>query len=370
MMLPITKIALRRIKNNLYKNLFLVLAVFFSMMMISFFVFFELQMLVTQNPAYQGLPFTEFMDKVRTCMNITIVFLILITFITIRIHCSLKSEENTQIIAVLTSIGATGAQKRKLIFMDIVLLYLPATLLGILAGIIPGIKTGDLFHGVTEATAQAYLLYTSTAIVLAILSVVMIALCNYLPSIQIKRKSVIQAVRKQNVKAAEQKHGYRRSQTYRSQALLKRLAKKSIDYYSKNYNGIAWAFAAAALYPVLGVLLLWNIGNSEVIIDANPHDGFDTSASVLAVVDNMLLFLAVCFLILTIVGLIQAIITARIQAAARRNSACAYLSVGMVRSDVNRMIRYEFISVACRSAVVLIFGVLLIDACFGMALTL
>ncbi len=368
MMLPIAKIALRRIKNNLFKDLFLVLAIFFSMMMISFFVFFELQTLVTQNPAYQELPFTEFMDKVRTCMNITIVFLILITFITIRMHCSRQSEENTQILAVLTSIGATGAQKRKLIFMDIVLLYLPATLLGILIGIIPGIKTGDLFHGVTEVAGRAYLLYASTAIALAVFSVVMILLCNYLPSIQIKRKSVIQAVRKLNVKAAEQKHGYRQSQTYRSQALLKRSAKKSIDYYSKNYNGIALSFATAALYPVLGVLLLRNIGSSEVIIDANPYDGFDTSASVLAVVDNMLLFLAGCFLILTIVGLIQAIITARIQAAARRNSAHAYLSVGMVQSDVNKMIRYEFISVACRSAVVLIFGVLLVNACFGVVL--
>lgn len=368
MMQPITKIALRRIKNNLHKNLFLLLAVFFSMIMISFFVFFELQMLVVQNPAYQELPFTEFMDKVRTCMNMTIVFLILITFVTIRIHCSLKSEENTQILAVLTSIGATGTQKRKLIFIDVVLLYLPATLLGILIGIIPGIKTGNLFYGVTESTVQAYLLYTLVAIVLAILSVAMILLCNFLPSIQVKRKSVIQAVRKQNVKAAEQKHSYRQSQTYRNQSLLKRLAKKSIDYYSKIYYGIALSFATAALYPVLALLLLWNIGNSEVVIDANPYDGFDTSISVLAIVDNMILFLAGCFLILTIVGLIQAIITARIQSTARKNSAYVYLSVGMVQSDVNKMIRYEFISVAFRSVIILIFGVLLVNACFGMAL--
>ena len=42
-MSPITKIALRRIKKNSRKSIFLTVAVLFSMLMISFFIFFELQ---------------------------------------------------------------------------------------------------------------------------------------------------------------------------------------------------------------------------------------------------------------------------------------------------------------------------------------
>ena len=58
-MSPITKIALRRIKKNSRKSIFLTIAVLFSMLMISFFIFFQLQTIAVQNPAYKGLPFTE-----------------------------------------------------------------------------------------------------------------------------------------------------------------------------------------------------------------------------------------------------------------------------------------------------------------------
>lgn len=367
MISPITKIALRRIKNSLHKNLFLMIAVLFSVMMISFFVFFELQTLITQNPAYQALPFTEFMVNVRTYMSITIVFLILITFVNIRIHCGMRSEENTQALAVLTSVGATGAQKRKLILADIMLLYLPPTVLGILIGMIPGIITGTLFQGVLNITVQALAAYALTAIVITAFAFSLILLCNYLPSIQFRRRSVIQSVRQQNVQASEQRHGYRQSKTYRNQALFKRLAKKSIDYYAKAYHGIALAFASAALYPVLAVLLFVNIGNSDIVIDVNPYDSLDTSGAVFEVVNNMLLFLGGCFVVLTVVGMAQAIMIARMQAATRKKSAHVYLSVGMPQEDISKMIRNELLSVTLRSAVILLFEIVLANACFALA---
>ena len=114
-MSPITKIALRRIKKNSRKSIFLTIAVLFSMLMISFFIFFQLQTLAVQNPAYKGLPFTEFMNKVRMSMNVTVVTLVIITFLTVRTYCSMRNEENKEALAVLTSVGATNFQKRKLI---------------------------------------------------------------------------------------------------------------------------------------------------------------------------------------------------------------------------------------------------------------
>ena len=366
-MSPITKIALRRIKKNSRKSIFLTIAVLFSMLMISFFIFFQLQTLAVQNPAYKGLPFTEFMNKVRMSMNVTVVTLVIITFLTVRTYCSMRNEENKEALAVLTSVGATNFQKRKLIATEVVILYLPPTLIGVCLGMIPGVSLGNLFAGGSEIATSSYLSYVLFALMLVIAGMLLISLCYLLPNISFKRRSVIQSVKKQNTEASEQRHGYRQSYTFRSQSLLKRLAKKSIDYYGTVYNKIALSFASSVMYPLLAILLFWNIGNADIVLDTNPYDGIDTTTAVLAVVDKILVFLGLCFLVLTFVGIMQAVFMARMQILARKESAHIYLSIGMPETDIQKMIRLEIKSVLFRSFIYLIFAGVIVSALFGMA---
>ena len=365
-MSPITKIALRRIKKNSRKSIFLTVAVLFSMLMISFFIFFELQTLAVQNPAYKGLPFTEFMNKVRMSMNVTVVTLVIITFLTVRTYCSMRSEENKEALAVLTSVGATNLQKRKLIAAEIAILYLLPTLMGVCLGMIPGVSLGSLFAGGSEISASSYIIHALLALVLVIAGMLLISLCYLFPNISFKRKSVIQSVKKQNAEASEQRYGYRQSNTFRSQSLLKRLAKKSIEYYKAVYNKIALTFASSAMYPLLAILLFWNIANTDIVLDTNPYDGLDTTAAVLAVIDKIIVFMGLCFLALTCVGIMQAIFMARMQFLARKESAHIYLSIGMPETDIKKMIWLELRSVLLKSFVwILAFG-FVVSACFEM----
>ena len=149
--------------------------------------------------------------------------------------------------------------------------------------------------------------------------------------------------------------------------MLKRLAKKSIDYYGTVYNKIALSFASSVMYPLLAILLFWNIGNADIVLDTNPYDGIDTTAAVLAVVDKILVFLGLCFLVLTFVGIMQAVFMARMQILARKESAHIYLSIGMPETDIQKMIRLEIKSVLFRSFICLIFAGVIVSALFGMA---
>ena len=200
----------------------------------------------------------------------------------------------------------------------------------------------------------------------ALIGIFLILLCNYMPELRLKRKSVIQAVKKQNNNASEETHGYRQSKTFRSQSLTKRLAQKSIDYHGKVYSRIMLLFASSAVYPLLAVLLLWNISRESVVVDANPYDGIDTFAPVLEIVGGLLWFLIGCFAVLTCVGFVQAMLIARIQIAERRRSANVYRMIGMVQKDINHMIRKELYGVAVRTLVLLIFVVVILNACFAM----
>ena len=85
-MSPITKIALRRIKKNGKRSLLLSVAVFFSMLMITFFVFFLLQTQKLSAADCCGLPIKE-------CMSIATAALTVITFITVRTYCSMQNDE-------------------------------------------------------------------------------------------------------------------------------------------------------------------------------------------------------------------------------------------------------------------------------------
>ncbi len=364
-MSPVTRIARRKRKQNRLQNIAPTVAVFVSLFVISLLVFFEMQTPPPQDSLHAGLPFTAFMGKFRVALHLTIAFLLILTALTLRIRCAMQSEDHRQTLAVLTSIGATRRQRRAVLISDITGLYLPPAVAGVLSGILPGIRIGQRFWNST-AVPPSPLWYAVVAVGLVVAAVLLIGLCVFLPHVSLKRTAVIQSVKKQNPKASEERHGYRRSRTYRTQTLLKRLAKKSTDYHAATYTRIALSFAASALYPLVALWLFWCVGDTEVILDNNPYDGIDTTGAVLAAMDDLFRFLGWAFLLLAGMGLLQTVLMARTQIAARRKSAHTYLLVGMPPSDIRKMIRLELSGVVWRSAIMLLFFGLVIGTCYGM----
>lgn len=363
-MSPVTKIAFRRLRKNFSKNFFLEFAIFISVLMISFFIFFEVQTLITRNPAYADLPFYEFMDVVRGCMLVAIGVLVVITFIMICTYCSMKNNDNTETLAILTSVGATSSQKKKLMKVEMWMLYVIPTILGTFAGVFPGVITGNVFQGLEITSNYNYFLYTAIVCAIIIISLILIRLCYVIPNIHFKKCSVIQSVKKQNQEASETTHGYRNSETFRSQALISRLSQKSSDYYKKEYNNIALSFASSILYPVLAILLLWHISRTDIVLDINPYDMFDTSAEVWNVVMNIIMFLGGCFAILTAIGITQSVIMSKMQMAARKQTTKVYAAIGMTDKDIKKMMRQELKSVVLKSIVIVVFATLIINYCF------
>ena len=363
-MSPIIKIALRRIKNSFAKNILFMLALLFSMTFIAFFSLFELQTILVENSAYSGLPFTEFISRLYIYINITMIFLAAAAFISVRNYCSLRREENKQTLAVLTSVGASQKQKRELIFLEIFVLYLPSVIFGTVIGSILGTTAGRKFQGATHFSAGdlAPVLFLSFFII--VVGIIIILFCSLLPDRNRKQISVIQLLRNQNRKAASERHGYHQSQILNDPILVKRLAKKSADYHRNVYNKISLTFAVSALYPVIAVLLFWSISDAQVVLDTNPFDGIDTSAAVSTAVDHILLFLLILFAALTVSGILQALLMARVQYLSRKKTAYIYLSVGMPEKNIRRMLRAEIRSVMTRSFAVWFVCTALVGSCF------
>ena len=363
----ITRLALRRIKRNIYKSVFLMLSVLFSMLVISFFAFFQLQTSIAYNPDYDFLPLGNVLGELNAYMKVTVVFLLIFTFAILRINCYVQGEENRQTLAVLTSVGATKRQKRRLLMTETALLYLPPLTVGAIIGIFPGIMIGNSFKGVTGVRTETYAPYALLAAVLILGGMALIMLNNFLPEIKFKRKSVISDIRKQNAKETETRHGYMQSKTYREQSLLKRLAQRSVKYYSRTYNAIACSIVLTALYPILAVILFLRVVNiKNIVIDENPYDAIDTSAAVYAVIYRLLLFLCLCFLVLTVIGFIQTLLIIRTQYARRRKTALIYLTVGMPEGDIKKLIANEFISLGIKVFCYLLFITILVYICFLM----
>lgn len=365
---PVTKIAFRRLRKNFGKNFILELSIFVSVLMISFFTFFEIQTLITRNPVYSDLPFYEFLAIVRSCMMVAICVLVAITIITIRTYCSMKNNDNAETLAVLTSVGATSSQKKKLTKIEMWVLYVLPTILGTIAGVFPGVMAGNAFQGLEMTSNYNYLLYTTVAVAIMVISLIVIRLCYVIPNIHFKKRSVIQSVKKQNLEASETTHGYRNSETFRSKALISRLAQKSSDYYKKEYNNIALSFASSILYPILAILLLWYVSHANIVLDVNPFDGVDTSDAVWSVVMKIVAFLGGCFAILTTIGFTQSIMMSKMQMANRKQATRVYAAIGMTDKDVKTLLRSELKSVVFKSVIIVIFATLFINFFFTSVL--
>ncbi len=361
---PVTKIALRRIKRNLGKSLSLVSVIFVLMLMISFFVFFSaMVMAFLGSGGYGGLPISNFVDNLLDCMGLAVAFLLLITLITIRSYVGMRREDNRQIIAVLSSVGAVPNQKNGLILAELLILYLPPVFIGTFLGIIPAMLLSERLSGVFYGNAAEFdHSYLLLALAVFFVGMILIVILNMIPDYKL---SVIRSVRKQNNKALLERHGYRNSYTFRSMNILKKLAKKSVDYHAAVYRKIAFSFASSVLYPFLGIMLFIYIGRMDIIVDANPYDGIDTFSAVLAIAREVAAFFSGGFAVLTVIGIIQTFSMVRLQNLRRRETEKIYLRVGLAKRDFAEMLRYEYTSVLLRSVITVLLSCIIINTMFA-----
>ncbi len=365
-MSPVTKIAIRRLRADRFKNGLLFASLLVSMLMIGFFLAFVCRVRLYPRGSFDSLPIGDFLGQVSLYMNLAAGILILVTLMNVRIQCAIRREENAQLVGVLKGIGAPPKDIRALMWADILWLYLPPTVIGAALGIGPGALAGRIFSGADRLEGREYLPFLLLFLIAAGAGILLILLAHLLPSIR-RQGAVIQTIRRQNPTAGELTHGYRQSKTFRQKALVKRLAQKSNDYHAKINTRMMLLFAGAAVYPMLAVMLFWKIGGEDVTLDVNLFDGTDTVGAAADAVVGILLFLVIGFAFLTGIGLIQAILMARIRMAERRKAAGIYRMIGMEPEDLRRMLRAEIAGTAARTAVLLIFLSLLLWAAFTMA---
>ncbi|MBQ2766956.1 MAG: hypothetical protein IJF49_02645 [Clostridia bacterium] len=368
-MSPIRKIALRRIKQAPIKHLLLFAAILVSMMLISMLVFFSAETILRQNLAEKELPLSSFLQTVRLCITVAAGFLVLCSAIMIRIHIGLNRKQNEQLLAVLTSVGASPAQKKAFPFTQLQLIYAPAALCGILPGSLLGVTLGRRFLGTLGALispAPSALLYLGVLLAQVIVGVGITALCCLLPQITFTPRSVISALKRQNPRAAVTSHSYRQSNTFKQKSLLRRLAQKSVDYSAPTYHTISLSFSISAFYPILMLLMMWHLLHVKVVLDANPFDGIETTGAVVSAVSHLFLCLGIFFLLLTLIGLASAWLMVRLQYANRRAAGKTYFSIGMDNADFRRVMRHELQTLILRSAIVLLIGTMIANTAFLM----
>lgn len=369
-MTPVRKIALRRIKNAPGQSLLLFLSLLFSVMLITCFTFFAAESILREDPALSALPMGIFLGRVREAMYTSILFLVLTAAVTLRMQSNLRRRQNTRVLAVLTSVGATAKQRRGLVTAELRLLCYPAILVGSLLGPLPGIFFARRFPGTAQdkfSAEETGLIYLVLWLVVVLSGILLVTLCFRIPELGTERGTAIGRVRGQNL-ASTERHGYRQSRTFKEQSVLRRLAKKCADYHRAAYSKIAVAFSISAFYPVLALLLSARILGSDVTLDANPYDGIDTAGAVMGVVRTLVLFLGGSFAVLTIFGAVGGVLMTRLQYADRLTAKPAYLAVGLTDTDFHKLLRREMATVTLRTLVFLLIWSMTASAVFAMVL--
>lgn len=369
-MTPVAKIALRRIKNAPGRSLLIFLSLLFSVMLITCFTFFAAESVLREDPALSALPMGIFLGRVRGAMYTSILFLVLTAAVTLRLQSNLRRRQNTQILAVLTSVGATAKQRRDLVTAELRLVCYPAVLAGSLLGAPTGIFFARHFPGGAQgrfSSGETFLIYLALWFIVVLLGILLVTLCVCIPELGAERGTAIGRIRGQSAASTEH-HGYRQSRTFREQSVMSRLAKKCADYHRTAYSKIAVSFSVSAFYPVLALLLTARILGSEVTLDANPYDGIDTAGAVMGVVRTLLLFLGGSFAVLTIFGAVGGVLMTRLQYADRLTAKPAYLAVGLTDTDFRTLLRREMATVTLRTLVFLLIWSMTASAVFAMVL--
>ena len=188
---------------------------------------------------------------------------------------------------------------------------------------------------------------------LAIVGVVLVLTFTYVPSVR-RSKSVIETVKAHNTKESSETHNYRNSYTFRHMPIEKRIAKKSVAYYSSTYRRITFMFISCVLYPVLAVVFFVLVSETSVT-DYTPNYGIDATTLVGIFAKNIAIFGALAFLALTVFGVLQTMYIIQAHNRVRRETLATYKSIGMTNDSIKKVLKYEYMTAVFHTVVYLIF---------------
>lgn len=358
----ITVIALRRIKRSSRQCMILFFTIVISMALISMLMLIGIKFgFQFKGDAYlKDLPFTQFVNNFQNCLEKACVLLIAATAFALYIHFRMRLEDNASTVSVLSSVGATVFQKSRIMMTEMIILYFPASFFGVVLGAIGADYLINIFLSTLSVatTDDEKSIVFKTIAALVIVSFAFVSVCCFLPGINRRNDARIVADKK------SVDSGYKKSKTFSEMIFVKRLAHKSTEYYAKYYRRISLSFVMSVIYPAIGILLFIYMSGAGVIVDSNPFDGVDTSQAVLRIVDSLLLFVCVGFLLLTIIAVIQTVSIIKGQIHRRKAAMKVYNSVGMSPSDCRRLMVFELQSVILRSLVCTVFVLVFINFFF------
>lgn len=371
--LLLRKIASRRLKSS-KETVLLAVGMLFSLMLVSFFLFFTMTVKAGTSALAGGLPHSSFVKAVSNGMETAAALLSVATVLSVRTWAGLSRDASAQTVAVLHSMGATSAQQRYLLLTELSMQYLPAMLVGITVGAVGGIGLSLALIGTGVIGGEPFawvLAYILLWLAILLVSGGLLVLCYTLPHLRLRRRtpSATESLRRKGQSVSAETHSYRQSKTYQKQSLLKRLAGKSVDFYKARYTSLALSLSVSGFYPVLALLLIYHLMGASVLMDTNPFDGVDTTEAVAGSVAGLMAVIAVGFLLLTAQGVWGGILLIRAQLAQRRQTGRVYLSMGMTEEDFRRVMRLELGSLLLRSLLYLFLLILIANFFFLRNLT-
>ena len=361
-MRTVSKLAASRIRKSIAGNVLQSVSAFVSMFMVSTLVIY---MILLNNFTRVGINSINtdssavnlgtgeigvegFVSELFTTFFAVAVMLAIMALLSIWVNCRMRSDDDTRFYSVLASLGATAHQRCAVRSIELIALYaVPVFLASVLAApaaYFMAISMTQLFDGEFEFTVSA----GGVSLFLAILGIAFVLIASGAPAFR-KRGSVIESVRRHNYEEADTNHGYRRSHTFRSMSVERRISRKNADYHKKSYRRISIMIAECAMYPLIALLFFYTLSDARIVVDSNPFDSVDTSESAIGLITGMTALCGVCFLLMLICAIAQTVVLVRLHARMRRDTLRIYRSVGMSDRSIALVIRYEHSGIAIRA---------------------
>lgn len=347
------RITLAKLGKNAKTSAFQAAAVLVSMFLVSFFLCLvaSLRAFIAANPTF-GLEAVDG-ESLLTVASIREFFgdilsgtvkiagaIAVLSAASLFIFTRMRAERSRQFFATLTSIGATGSQKRAISLMEAALLYGPPVVLGSALGFLPSHAFATRIARIFVSGYSPKGLSLLTPLLLASLGVgaVLLLACFTVTS---RGGSVIESVKAYNKREAGQRHSYRQSYTFRHMPIEQRIAKKGVAYYKSAYRRIAFMLCACATYPLLAVLFFLLVSGTSVS-DYTPGYGIDVASLAMIFAEGIARVGLLAFLLLFTFGVISAVYVIKVHGRIRRETMQVYKSVGMTERGIRRVLHYEY----------------------------
>ncbi|MBE6534847.1 MAG: ABC transporter permease [Ruminococcaceae bacterium] len=365
-MKTLIRIALSRIKRNSVKSTFQSFGICISSILVTSFLILSASLedfihdySVLELEAVNGEnkltvdSIVDFFKSVILDIEFISIAAALLFSVSVFVYANLCAEENKRFNSVLSSIGATMAQRRFVTFIERLIVYFVPAAIGSIVSVFPGYLLSSLITDIFADGYEGIRINLAIPIFVILICLIFIVLSVYIPH-TFRKKSVIESVKQHNKKEQGNTHSYRASYTFRNMPIEKRIAKKSVQYYGAAYNRIGFMFVSCALYPVLAVVL-FSLMSERSVTDYTPSSGIDAIGMVENLSGKVALFGVVALALLCVIAVFQTSFIIKIQSKVRGQALRIYKNVGMTEEEIKRILKYEYRTVLFHTFICLAF---------------